>query len=51
MLTLINRDREANGLAPVILGTNTAAQSHAEEELANGYISHWGMDGMKPYMR
>ena len=33
------------------LGNNTAAQKHAEEELANGYISHWGMDGMKPYMR
>ncbi len=51
MLGLINKDRQEAGLAPVTLGNNTAAQRHAEEELANGYISHWGMDGMKPYMR
>jgi len=50
-LELINRDREANGLAPVTLGSNAAAQKHAEERLANGYLSHWGMDGLKPYMR
>ncbi len=50
-LELINRDREGNGLAPVTLGSNPAAQKHAEERLANGYLSHWGMDGLKPYMR
>jgi len=50
-LELINRDREANGLGPVTLGSNTAAQKHAEERLANRYGSHWGMDGLKPYMR
>jgi len=50
-LELINRDREANGLAPVTLGSNAAAQKHAEERLANRYGSHWGMDGLKPYMR
>jgi len=50
-LELINRDRMANGLAPVTLGSNTAAQNHAEERLANRYGSHWGMDGLKPYMR
>jgi hypothetical protein len=33
------------------LGNNTAAQKHAEERLANRYNSHWGMDGLKPYMR
>ena len=50
-LGLINRDRQEAGLAPVSLGSNTAAQKHAEEEMAKGYISHWGMDGMKPYVR
>lgn len=51
MLVLINEGRQANGLSPVVLGTNTAAQEHAEEMLENGYLSHWGLDGMKPYMR
>ena len=50
-LELINKDRMDNGLAPVTLGSNHAAQKHAKERLANGYMSHWGMDGMKPYMR
>ncbi|MBU2536187.1 MAG: CAP domain-containing protein [Chloroflexota bacterium] len=50
-LELINRDRMANGLEPVTLGSNTAAQKHAEERLANRFSSHWGMDGLKPYMR
>ena len=50
-LELINRDRMANGLESVTLGSNTAAQKHAEERLANRYGSHWGMDGLKPYMR
>ncbi len=51
MLGLINGDREANGLGPVTLDKNPAAQEHAEEMLDNGYLSHWTMDGMKPYMR
>lgn len=50
-LELINRDRLANDLMPVTLGSNTAAQKHAEERLANKYLSHWGLDGLKPYMR
>jgi len=50
-LELINKDRTDYGLLPVILGNNTAAQKHAEERLANGYMSHWSMDGLKPYMR
>ena len=51
MLGLINDDRQANGLGPVSLGDNPAAQKHAEEMLTNSYLSHWSMDGMKPYMR
>lgn len=51
MLNLINNDREQQALDPVILGSNSAAQQHAEEMLTEGYFSHWGLDGMKPYMR
>ena len=51
MLDLINRDRMANALTPVELGTNLAAQTHAEEVFRNGFLGHWGLDGLKPYMR
>ena len=51
LLGLINLDRAANGLSPVKLGDNPAAQQHAEEMLEHSYLSHWGLDGMKPYMR
>ncbi|MBI4289687.1 MAG: hypothetical protein HY671_14820 [Chloroflexi bacterium] len=51
MLDLINKDRRANGLGPVVLGTNSAAQKHAEDRLTKDYSSHWGTDGMKPYIR
>ena len=51
MLGLINSDRETHGLTPVVLGDNSAAQQHAEDKLAQGYSSHWGTDGLKPYMR
>ena len=50
-LELINEDRIANGLDTVTLGSNSAAQYHAEEMLAEDYSAHWGIDGMKPYMR
>ena len=50
-LELINKDRRDHGLPPVVLGNNSAAQKHAEDMLRNNYYSHWGMDGMKPYMR
>ena len=33
------------------MGTNDAAQLHAEDSLAGCYSSHWGRDGLKPYMR
>lgn len=50
-LALINRDRLSHGVAPVSLGDNPAAQRHADEMLERDYISHWDLDGMKPYMR
>ena len=51
LLDLINLDRTATGLDPVRLGDNPAAQQHAEEMLEHSYLSHWGLDGLKPYMR
>lgn len=51
MLDLINEARVAAGAPPVVLGDNIAAQLHAEAALANCFSSHWGVDGLKPYMR
>ena len=51
MLELINRERRKAGLPEVTLGSNRAAQLHAEAMLADCFSSHWGMDGLKPYMR
>ena len=51
MLELINGERVDAGLSPVILGDNIAAQLHAEASLKGCFLSHWGMDGLKPYMR
>lgn len=51
MLQLINAQREQAGLNPVTLGNNIAAQVHAEAALENCFSSHWGIDGLKPYMR
>ena len=51
MLELINGERVRAGLDPVALGDNVAAQLHAEASLENCFLSHWGVDGLKPYMR
>ncbi|HLC23617.1 MAG TPA: CAP domain-containing protein, partial [Dehalococcoidia bacterium] len=51
VLDLINKDRADYGLAPVTLGANQAAQKHADDMLAGFFLSHWGTDGHKPYMR
>ena len=51
MLELINAERAKAGVPPVILGNNIAAQLHAEISLENCVASHWGVDGLKPYMR
>jgi len=51
MLALINAARIDAGVPPVELGDNIAAQLHAESALANCFSSHWGIDGLKPYMR
>ena len=51
MLDLINAERGRAGTGPVVLGNNIAAQLHAESALANCFSGHWGLDGLKPYMR
>lgn len=51
MLDMINAERDKAGLEPVALGSNGAAQAHAENMLAGCSSSHWGLDGLKPYMR
>ena len=51
LLGLINHDRTIAGLTQLTSGTNSAAQLHAEEMLEHSYLSHWGLDGSKPYMR
>ncbi|MBC7090809.1 MAG: CAP domain-containing protein [Nitrososphaeria archaeon] len=50
-LDVINRDRVEYGLKPVELGNNPAAQYHAEDLASMLCLSHWGSNGMKPYMR
>ncbi len=49
-LGLVNADRATNGLPPVSLGTNIAAQLHADDMLEHQYLGHWWVDGRKPYM-
>ena len=49
-LQLINNDRTANGLPPVVLSNNQAAQAQAEDMLNMQTLSHYMSDGEKPYM-
>ena len=51
MLEIINRERIKAGVPEVTLGVNVAAQLHAENALADCVSGHWGVDGLKPYMR
>jgi uncharacterized protein YkwD len=49
-LQLINEDRAKNGLSPVNLGNNQAAQAQADDMLKFHQLSHWMSTGEKPYM-
>ena len=51
MLELINEERARAGVLEVELGDNKAAQLHAQASLEGCFSSHWGLDGLKPYMR
>jgi uncharacterized protein YkwD len=51
-LDLINADRAKYGLQSVTLSSVNSAQLHAEEMLKTSlYLSHWSLNGYKPYMR
>lgn len=50
-LNLINTDRANQSAPPVTLGTNQAAQQHADSMLKYDYFSHFDTQGFKPYMR
>ena len=50
-LNLINQDRANQSAPPVTLGTNPAAQQHADSMLKYDYFSHFDTQGFKPYMR
>jgi len=50
-LSLINQDRANQSAAAVTLGTNQAAQQHADSMLKYDYFSHYDTQGFKPYMR
>ena len=50
-LNHVNHARALEGLSPVLLGDNAAAQSHADEMARNQYLSHWNLTGLTPDMR
>ena len=51
MLDLINEARGRAGVPPVAMGTNNVAQAQGDQLLEDCVMSHWGTDGLKPYMR
>jgi uncharacterized protein YkwD len=53
MLTLINRDRAAEGLSPVELDAvaSVGALRHARDMAQHGFTAHWGSDGSVPEQR
>jgi uncharacterized protein YkwD len=51
VLGLINQARFLTNPQAVDTGANSAAQVHAADMLKNGFLSHYGSDGLKPYMR
>jgi hypothetical protein len=53
MLTLINRDRKAEGLSEVELDpvASVGALRHARDMAKHGFTAHWGSDGSVPEQR
>jgi hypothetical protein len=53
IVQLINQARVAQGLGPLALTNelNAAAQSHAKDMAAKGYMEHEGLDGSTPQSR
>ena len=51
LVGLLNVSREGEGLRPLVLGDNPAAQIHADANRDSCVSSHWGQDGTTPGMR
>ena len=51
MLKLINQARKDAEVAPVELGSNRAAQHHADAMAEHCFGGHWGLDGTTSVMR
>lgn len=53
MVSLINKDRQANGLSPVVLDliASQAGQIHTEDMVLNNHHGHYDVDGKKPWQR
>ena len=51
VLGAINDIRINAGLNPVGFVDDTSAQKHADDMAENCFMSYWGTDGLKPYMR
>ena len=51
MLNLINHERRKVGVGDVTMGENKAAQIHANACLQSRVVSHWDLNGLKPYVR
>ena len=51
MLELINEERVKAGSLALTLGSNRAAQIHADNAFGGCFSGHWGLDGTTPYMR
>jgi len=50
-LGVINQERAAASLNPVVLSSVPSGQQHADSMVYYGYFSHWDNQGYKPYMR
>ena len=51
VLEMINEVRQRAGVPPVALGTNGAAQIHADAGMKGCFAGHWGLDGATSGMR
>src|SRR5262245_42596155 len=53
LLKLVNRERSEAGLSSLKLDglANDVAELHAIEMAQNNFLSHWSLDGRKPYHR
>ena len=51
VLAGLNQARQAAGAPALRLGTNNAAQLHAQDMLTHCYTSHWDTQGRPPHLR